>query len=312
MPQPSQSLLEFYTQAQDAPLLREAREARAATGLRVPMVENIQPPGDLLMPVAPELVLSQSIGPAFRYNCDLGMGPFSGHAQPMDFVVIAPQVQSYSRMDDPASLRFIGIPGDLARAYLERDADDPLDFGPLHCQHHHDPLIAQALEILWQEMEHDDPAARLFIDSMIAALVVRVARLAEKAQHIDKHRGGLAPYISARVIEYMQCHLDEHLTLQDLASLAGLSPWHFTRAFHHSHGLPPHRYLTQLRIQHARVLLTDTSLPVTAVAAAVGYSVAQLARHFRRVVGITPEAYRQRRPSRGQGLDDEHLIRPTL
>ncbi|ANB03678.1 helix-turn-helix domain-containing protein [Ectothiorhodospira sp. BSL-9] len=283
-------MLEFYTQARAAPMLRESRTAK---GLPVPMVECIQAPGDLVMPVVPELVLSQLVGPPFRYACDLGAGPFSGHAQPMNFVVIAPQVHSYCHMADRACLRFVGIPGDVARACLERDADDPLDFGPLHTRHHHDPLIAQALDALWPEMARDDPAARLFIDSMIAALVVRVARLAEQARHIDTHRGGLAPHLSARVIEYMQCHLDEHLTLQDLADVAGLSPWHFARAFRHSHGLPPHRYLTQLRIQHARTLLTDTSLPVTAVAAAAGYSVAQLARHFRHVVGISPEAYRQ-------------------
>ena len=56
--------------------------------------------------------------------------------------------------------------------------------------------------------------------------------------------------------------------------------------------MPPHQYLTRFRIQRAQELLAHTPLSVTAVAAATGYSVPQLARQFRQAVGATPSEYR--------------------
>ncbi|WP_083499539.1 helix-turn-helix domain-containing protein [Thioalkalivibrio nitratireducens] len=283
-------MLEFFTRGREAPSLEESR---ARPDLAVQMLENAHPPGDLATPPIRELMLSQAVGRPFRHHSDIGAGPFSGCALPGAFVIIPPRVAGRCHMRDPARMRFLGIPADLACDCLECDPNAPLDFGRLHAMLHQDPLITQALDVLWQEMERDDPAAHLFIDSMISAVVVRLARLSEQTRDIDACRGGLAPHQSARVIEYMHANLDQRITLRDLAGLTGLSPWHFARAFRHNHGLPPHRYLTRLRIQHARNLLTRTSLPVTAVAAATGYSLPQLARHFRQAVGITPSEYRQ-------------------
>ncbi len=70
----------------------------------------------------------------------------------MDFVAVSPGVSTWCEVAEPAHLRFMGIPCELARACLERDADDPLDFGPIHTGHHGDPLIAQGLDLLWQEL----------------------------------------------------------------------------------------------------------------------------------------------------------------
>ncbi len=290
MPQRSSSMLDFFARGRDAPFLEEAR---ARPDLPVPMIENAHPPGHLGTPPVRELMLSQSVGAPFRYHCDIGAGPFSGCAGPREFVVIAPQVAGRCHMRDPARMRFFGIPPELARDCLERDPGDPLDFGHLHTRHHRDPLITQALDALWQEMDRDDPAAQLFVESMLAVLVVRLARMAEHDRDLDRRRGGLAPHQSARVIDYMQCHLDQRITLRDLAALTGLSPWHFARAFRDTHGLPPHRYLTRLRVEHARDLLTRTSLSITEIAAATGYSPQQLVRHFRQALGVAPAAYRR-------------------
>ncbi len=245
-------------------------------------------------PPVRELMISDTCGPPFRFRCDIGAGAFSGWAHPKEFVLIAPNVPTYCQMHDPARMRFLGIPTELARACLERDPDDPLDFGSLHTRVQADPLVSQALAALWQEMGRPDPAARVFVESMIAILVIRLARLAGQSADVDVRCGGLAPHHSTRVVEYMRAHLDQRITLSELAALCDLSPWHFARAFRATHGIPPHRFLIGLRIQCALDLLERTPLSIGAVASEVGYSSQQFARHFRAVTGLSPGAYRKR------------------
>lgn len=306
MPQRKSNILRSYALGRRVPRLREAREAADGP---IAMLESSQLPGSFDLPAVSELVLSQSVGRPFRYACDLGAGRFSGQTQPMDFVAVAPEVAPWCELPDPARLRFMGIPAGLARACLERDADDPLDFGPIHTRHHGDPLIAQGLDLLWRELGRRDPAARLFVDSMISALVVRLARLADQSAEIDDRRGGLAPHHSARAIDYMQANLDRRIRLAELAGLCDLSPWHFSRAFRESHGHPPHRYLTRLRVQRARELLERTAMSITEIAMAAGYSPQQLVRHFRQATGLPPGEYRRlypEHPPRAPGFPESN------
>lgn len=290
MPQSHYSILTYYLRGPRAPRLCEVREA---VDRPIAMLESSQPCGRFEMPAVSDLVLSHSCGRPFRYTCDLGAGRFSGRTQPMDFVAVAPDVSPWCDVPEPARLRFVGIPGELARACLERDAEDPLDFGPVHTRHHSDPLIIQGLDLLWRELGRRDPAARLFVDSMMNALVVRLARLADQGAKAEDRRGGLAPQCSTRVVEYMQEHLDQSIRLAELAAVCDLSPWHFSRAFCETHGCPPHRYLTRLRVQRAREMLEHTPLSISEIAVVTGYSPQQLVRHFRKATGLPPREYRR-------------------
>lgn len=83
------------------------------------------------------------------------------------------------------------------------------------------------------------------------------------------------------------------LDVPALASVAFMSPAHFSRRFRAVFGEPPHRYLQRRRIERACAMLRDTSAPVTEIAALVGFeSVGTFGRTFRAVVGRTPSAYR--------------------
>jgi AraC-like DNA-binding protein len=97
-----------------------------------------------------------------------------------------------------------------------------------------------------------------------------------------------------RVHTYLQETLSQAVTLRTLAAVVHLSPFHFARAFKNTTGLPPHRYRMQLRIQQAKALLKETPDNVTDIAYACGFNSSQhLARVFRRVVGMTPTAFRR-------------------
>lgn len=96
-----------------------------------------------------------------------------------------------------------------------------------------------------------------------------------------------------RAREYIHAHYPENIALDDLARVAYLSPFHLTRVFHDEVGLPPHAYLTQVRINHAKTLLAR-GYPINEVAFDVGFvDQSHLHRRFKRIVGMTPGQYRK-------------------
>jgi len=91
-----------------------------------------------------------------------------------------------------------------------------------------------------------------------------------------------------RTRDYIEAHYNEDISIRSLASIAGLSPFHFIRAFHKEMGLPPHGYLKQARVRRARNLL-GRGWSIAAAALEAGFAdQSHLARNFKRVLGITP------------------------
>ncbi len=82
--------------------------------------------------------------------------------------------------------------------------------------------------------------------------------------------------------------LTTKITLDDLATHAGLDKFHLVRAFRAEVGSPPYEYLTQARIAKARELLQRGALVADAAQAVGFFDESQLHRHFRRIIGITP------------------------
>jgi len=110
---------------------------------------------------------------------------------------------------------------------------------------------------------------------------------------VPQTRGGLPPGAMRRVREYVETHLSESIDLAALAGIAGLSLYHFARAFKQSAGVTPHLYLVQRRVGRAQEMLASTELSLSEVALATGFSdQSHFARHFRQMVGMTPGQFR--------------------
>jgi AraC-like DNA-binding protein len=114
-----------------------------------------------------------------------------------------------------------------------------------------------------------------------------------RAAPATPQRGGLPPGAERRVRDYVDAHLGDSVDLVELAAVAGLSLFHFARQFKQSVGVTPHHYLVQRRVEHAKKILARTDLPLSEVAAAVGFAdQSHLARHFRQLLGATPREFR--------------------
>jgi AraC-like DNA-binding protein len=88
------------------------------------------------------------------------------------------------------------------------------------------------------------------------------------------------------------CYSDP-LDVLSLAGAAQMSRAHFSREFHRTFGIPPHRYLTQRRMEHAVALLLTTDHTVSEICRMVGLqSVGSFTTRFGRTFGTSPAAYR--------------------
>jgi AraC family transcriptional regulator len=141
-----------------------------------------------------------------------------------------------------------------------------------------------------------DKFSHLLVDALNTALAVQIARrfhgLAVRLLPV----GRLSRERLKRVVDYVEAHLDNALSLSDLAAVACLSPYHFSRCFKRSMGVAPHRYIMERRIERARTLLLHSDMPLTDIAAVVGFdSQAYFTSCFSREAGVSPGRLRRER-----------------
>lgn len=123
----------------------------------------------------------------------------------------------------------------------------------------------------------------------VSTLVQLISRHAEPVPKVPS-AGGERQAIR-RVRDYLETHYAENVLLEQLAAIANLSPFHFLRAFRAETGLPPHAYLNQVRIERAKVLLTQ-GWPAVQVAIETGFTdQSHLTKRFKGIVGVAPGQY---------------------
>lgn len=97
-------------------------------------------------------------------------------------------------------------------------------------------------------------------------------------------------------MDYMSTHLEDDIRIEDLAGVACLSPFHFIRMFRNTMGVPPHRYLSSMRLERAKTLLAIGSATLADISLASCFSSqANFSRAFKRAIGMTLGENRQAR-----------------
>jgi len=155
---------------------------------------------------------------------------------------------------------------------------------------HDDPLLQQV--ILGVAAKLREGAPEIYAES--AAQFLTMHMLMRHAGHdITKARTRDAARMQ-RVCDYMHAHLAEEISLQDLARVAYVSRFHLIRMFKQTYGETPYQRVARLRIQRAQRLLATSDTPITQIALNCGFTnQTHFAAAFRRLVGLSPTAYRQ-------------------
>ncbi|WP_341487107.1 AraC family transcriptional regulator [Pararhizobium sp. A13] len=191
--------------------------------------------------------------------------------------------------DQTASFLLISVERDFVHSLFEKMPRA----GPLRPDLGFKDLSIQfAARKIASELKQDDPASGLMVESHVSAMFAQLLRRSNITHKISK--GGLAPTVLKRIVDKINLSTDQAITLTELSEDAGLSLFHFCRAFKQSTGHSPHAYLNRSRLQRVSDLLRTTDISITEIALACGYSSAShMSTSFNRQLGVPPIAYRK-------------------
>lgn len=156
-----------------------------------------------------------------------------------------------------------------------------------------DPLLYHLGIEFTQEMQYANPHGHLYVDSLTNRLTLHLLRhyaTGRVAPQLSPYR---LTYAQLRVVDtYIHAHLDHKISLADLAACLHLSVPHFERMFRAATHQPPYRYVLEIRLERARVLLQRTRLTLTEVALQCGFSSqSHFTAHFTRYMGVSPARF---------------------
>lgn len=206
----------------------------------------------------------------------------------------------------PAGLAFHGwqVPRTLSRyTYFYLDPDrlklDPdlnltkTEFKPRLFFYDHDLWVT--LQKLRAHLESPGRADPGYTEALSIVLAYELLRLDNGVAPAQRNaRGGLAGWQKKKIADYIEENIAHDLLLSQLAEVAGLSPFHFARAFKESFGLPPLHYVASRRIERAKVLLAQPDLSVTEIAFRLGFGdTSAFSAAFRKRTGTTATAFRR-------------------
>lgn len=182
---------------------------------------------------------------------------------------------------------------DIARCAEETWDADPDTRQLSELYHAEDAVLAQAGKLLalsdWQA-----PGQIMAMDHLAQWLLLQVVSRHSRVRHaLPEVTGQLSVRYRRMLQERIHAHLDQSLTLADMASWVNLSPYHFARLFRAAFGCAPYQYVQEQRLILARDRLRNSRDKITAIALSSGFNdSSQFSRAFKSRFGITPSAYR--------------------
>jgi AraC family transcriptional regulator len=248
---------------------------------------------EVVEPMTHHVIMAYN-GSVQRMERRTGRSAVTGTFRP-GVVIVIPE-GSTSRWDIPKPVDVVQLY--LPHATLERVADEadvatPIELLERTAQP--DPVTSRLLLSAADVLGGDEALDTLFRQQLIDLLAMRLlAAHTGSPTVIQPVRGGLAPRTLLRSVERLRSDSDADVSLAALASEAGLSRFHFCRAFKESTGLSPHAWLRQHRLEQAMNMLRDKEASVMSVAAALGYaSQTAFTAAFRKMTGETPSDWRR-------------------
>ena len=211
-------------------------------------------------------------------------------------VIFVPAGHSFHEWQQPTLLpRMIYLYFDPEKVSLE--------LGPLGREALRTPRLYFEDAALWETahklrrvIEGPDVESGICLEALSVIVAHELASSARGPVKLPRiTRGGLAAWQQRILTDYIEDNLAERISLDELAKLVRLSPYHFCRAFKQSFGMPPHRYHASRRVERAKILLATPGCSVTEIGLELGFSeTSSFSAAFRKATGQTPIAYHRR------------------
>lgn len=238
--------------------------------------------------------------PEHRIRIHAGGKPVRGMCSETPFVYThgdmdmmpAGHTESWREDDDNTSL-YLSLAPWLLQRTAEELGIDPQAAGVELRYQFRDSQIEHIALALDAERRSGDLNGNLYAESLGTALAVHLLRRYPQAA---AHGGGLRSAKLRQLREFIDGHLDQPLSLAQLAVVAGVSSSHLKTLFRRSTGTPVHQYVMRRRVERARELLQHSDLPLSQIALDAGFShQSHMARNMQRLLGVAPAALRRAR-----------------
>lgn len=172
---------------------------------------------------------------------------------------------------------------------------DPARIELLRTIYFNDPLLYRLGLELCNEARHANPLGSLYADSLMNTMTLYLLRHYSTGRVLRELVTSRLTIAQLRLVdEYIHTHLEQKISLADLATCLHLSVPHFERMFRATTHRPPYHYVLELRLEQAKILLAKSRLPIAEVAHLCGFSSqSHFTTHFTRYVGISPARFAQ-------------------
>jgi len=148
---------------------------------------------------------------------------------------------------------------------------------------------------LVNETKAESPSGKLFSESLTQTLIFHLLQNYSTAKFASRDlQGGLSGYRLRQVKEYIGENLEEDLSLSEIAAVANLSQFHFSRAFRKTAGMTPQQFVMRQRIERAKELLAENDLPIIEISLRTGFkNQSHFTTLFRKFTKLTPKMWRE-------------------
>jgi AraC family transcriptional regulator len=189
----------------------------------------------------------------------------------------------------------------LPTALFDRLKDDfHLPVAPAHSIQHafgiDDGVIDQVGRSILSELAAETAASRMYVEAASLTLAARLVQKYCDSEPTEASAHSLDHVRLSRALDYIGTNFRNDITLENLAGVAGYSAFHFARKFTLAMGIPPHRYISRMRLENAMAELAAGKLSLAEIALNAHFSSqASFTRAFHRATGMTPKEYRRSR-----------------
>ena len=242
----------------------------------------------------PQHYFAMNVGPAFEWEWKDGKRFRTHRYEPGELWVNPAGVPFSHRINTYNQFVLLTLdPAKLVEVLPDRPLLDQQVFRRQHkAQDRHLQMLIQSLLV---EAESGGPNGKLYADTLSTALAVHYVNHYGRSVFLDLPTGqSLERQRLGQVIDHIEAYLTDDIALDDLALVAGLSKFHFSRLFKLAFGITPYRYLTKRRIERAAGVLQQAGnhMTVAQVAHDIGFAdQSHFKRVFKHVKQLTPKQF---------------------